>query len=365
MGSQLRKVYAGLNTPSSCQCEGGVGRTTATASGDTSSADILSDASVACVDGADCPPQCVAAVVVGDAAEAGVAASQVGAAAEPVRASSRAGKGVINRFQETQHAEWSSAELKKTGERHARVRPPGESYDERGMALENERVGAEVLRAQLKAAHLKIEALILAGSHGTHVDGTAEPDMAERAAAAIMHDTLTEMIGTDTVITKFSPPAGETEELNRFEARWGGKNGAAVVLSITASQLVFHPRRCDTEFEKIPLEHIMAGEIDDEDDETRAALSLQLSSGKCILLDFGWTGAHLRSAMLFEKRLRDALAHAVPPTTPKQSKTATRVSSCQNIGKELRQALLEVSRLKSLGKAKEAAAKLDRRSCKR
>lgn len=69
----------------------------------------------------------------------------------------------------------------------------------------------------------------------------------ERAAAAIMHDTLLEVVQTGCDVAPASMQVdGQASRPEEFEARWGGSNGVIVRLSITPSHLVFYPHSVAT-----------------------------------------------------------------------------------------------------------------------
>jgi hypothetical protein len=214
------------------------------------------------------------------------------------------------------------------------------------------------LRLQLAAAHAKIHELIHAEEPELAKTDVTETDVLERAAAAVMHDALTNALPGVT-----APTPTATAAQSDFQARVGGASGALCYLTLTPSQLVWHPQQCGAEFHAIPLNQIDTGEIDDDDD-VRAVLWIGLTSGSRFALDFGSTGAAMLAADKFEEALRSAVANAEPlpgaqqPSQlppPKQPRDSKRT----RIGRELRAALQEVSRLKAKHKPKAAQQKLD------
>jgi len=89
-----------------------------------------------------------------------------------------------------------------------------------------------------------------------------------------MHDALTQLIADAPSTDAARPSTAEPPAM--YDVMLGGSNGALVMLSITPSQLVFHPTRCDAEFHSLPLPQIV--EIDDGDGDGRAILELHLRS---------------------------------------------------------------------------------------
>ena len=249
-------------------------------------------------------------------------------------------------------AGWSDYERQREGSRHDRVRPPGESYTERGTARDEAQAEATILRDQLASLQSKICSLIHAAS-----DSSLDADPMEHTAAVILHDALQEMLSSSGLpVPDTVPPVRPTVEVpvsqpSTTTAHWGGASFPLGELRILPSELVWVPLEKGGGNRVATVSLASIDSIDDEDDVS-AILLLDLKDGDRIRLDFGSTGRALSALLEFESQLhaaRDALPEARPPTETRRVRE----------GRELRTGLQEVSKLKGLGHTKQAQAKLD------
>ena len=260
----------------------------------------------------------------------------------------------VDRFDQSAHASWTDSDHRKhDGTRNARVRPPGESYSERGIARDEAQAEAAHLRQQLSQLQAKICALIQETSD-THI----ADDPMERTAAVLLHSSLQELLLSSDL------PVAETASApvpTVITARWGGASGPAGELRVLPSQLLWVPVEVadGDRVATISLESIDT--IDDEDDVS-AVLILDLMDGDRIRLDFGSTGAALARLMEFERRLhaaRNTALEAAAQTPAAKEKAAQRETRRVREGRALREGLQAVSKLKSADRPRQAQAKLD------
>lgn len=96
----------------------------------------------------------------------------------------------------------------------------GESYAERGATIEE-------LKLQLSAAHAKIRQLTETENLSQEVEESKNVSgVLERAAAAIMHDILLEVVQTGCDVAPSSVQVdGQASRPEEFEARWGVATG--------------------------------------------------------------------------------------------------------------------------------------------
>lgn len=238
---------------------------------------------------------------------------------------------------------------------------------------------ATQLREQLGLLQSKLCNLVESAAKDAPLDDD-EPMV--RTAAVLLHVALAEtmescglmcpptastMQGTRAVpVTAPSPtpshslPAAQTSSTATF-AHLGSESGPLGELRLLPSELLWIPvEPAGPHHGKATVIHLITISHIDDECETSAVLLIDLKDGDRIRLDFGSYGRDLLALTSFERELQAARETALKVAERRQPRkpSATETQRVRE-GRELREGLQAISKLKSDDRTKEARAKFD------